>query len=385
MNRYETELIESIVPFWSNNCIDRTYGGYYSLLDRFGDTYGTEKYMWMQWRIVYMFATIYMTRYSQPDWLDKAVNGFDFLTKHGKNTRGEYYFALNRQGAPLMDTYAAYTLFSDSFAALGSAALYRALKDDKYKQEAICSFSAYKKNIIKSAEQSLAGETPKVYLGHYMILVNLAHTLNECFGVEDYTDEIEQAIEKVFLFWNEDLQLMFEEINVDGSFNIKSCDGRLINPGHALESMWFIMQYAEKIDNTHFVKKACSLTMKILEYGWDDKYGGIYYFKDAIGAPLLEPRSCLKIWWTHNEAAIAALYAYKLTRETMFFDWFSKIDAWSWLHFRDPEYGEWFAYVDRSGKPCHTFKGSNWKTFFHLPRYLLSCIQLLDTIRMIRD
>ena len=41
--------------------------------------------------------------------------------------------------------------------------------------------------------------------------------------------------------------------------------------------------------------------------------------------------------------------------------------------FPDPEYGEWFAYLNRRGEPTHMLKGGKWKTFFHLPRCLAVC------------
>ena len=56
--RYKRELFDSIIPFWENHCIDHDNGGYFTLLDRDGSVYDKEKFMWMQWRIVYMFATL---------------------------------------------------------------------------------------------------------------------------------------------------------------------------------------------------------------------------------------------------------------------------------------------------------------------------------------
>ena len=54
--RYEEELYDCVIPFWEQHCVDTQYGGYFTSLDRDGSVYDTEKYLWMQWRIVYMFA-----------------------------------------------------------------------------------------------------------------------------------------------------------------------------------------------------------------------------------------------------------------------------------------------------------------------------------------
>ncbi|HEY3297258.1 MAG TPA: AGE family epimerase/isomerase, partial [Armatimonadota bacterium] len=80
----------------------------------------------------------------------------------------------------------------------------------------------------------------------------------------------------------------------------------------------------------------------------------------------------------HNEAIIAAAMGYKLTGRPELAEWFDRLHDYSWAQFPDPEYGEWFAYLDRYGNPTHMLKGGKWKCFFHLPRMFLICSQLFD-------
>ena len=107
IERYENELTRNVIPFWVKNCVDREYGGYFTMLDRDGSVYDTTKYMWMQWRIVYMFAELYRRRCGEghPEYLEIARQGFDFLFEHGRTGDGSYYFALNREGVPAMAPY----------------------------------------------------------------------------------------------------------------------------------------------------------------------------------------------------------------------------------------------------------------------------------------
>ena len=58
IDRYEKELVDNVIPFWQNNCVDKEQGGYFTMLDRDGSVYDTTKYMWMQWRIVYLFSLL---------------------------------------------------------------------------------------------------------------------------------------------------------------------------------------------------------------------------------------------------------------------------------------------------------------------------------------
>ncbi len=384
INKYERELLENVIPFWEQNCIDREFGGYFTMLDRDGSVYDTGKYMWMQWRIVYMFATLYSSEYGQgrEDWLKIARDGYEFLYRYGRTDNGSYYFQVNRQGEPAM---AEYSIFSDCFAAMGAAALYQATKEERYKVEARSAMKSYISRIPDPKgrwEKCLPGKGARQSLGSYMILANLGYVLAECLETTEFDTECRDAIEMVMgKFWNEDLKVIFENVNCDGSFDLDSCEGRFINPGHGLESMWFIMNYAEKNQNAELIRKAAYYTENQFRFGWDDVNGGIYYFMDALGKPHLELQHDMKLWWPHNEATIAHLYAYRLTGEAKFAQYFEAVDKWSFDHFRDPLYPEWFAYLNRQGEPTHYLKGGKWKTFFHLPRCLLVSLEQMKKIK----
>ncbi len=62
---------------------------------------------------------------------------------------------------------------------------------------------------------------------------------------------------------------------------------------------------------------------------------------------------------------------YMLTGDQRCLDWFEKVDTYTWSHFPDPEYGEWYGYLNRRGELLLPLKGDKWKGCFHLPRSLL--------------
>ncbi len=380
--RYENELVNNVIPFWENHCVDTEFGGYFTNLDRDGSVYDTEKYMWMQWRIVYMFATLYMSRFKKDNFLDIAKQGFDFLTKHGKSEDGTYYFALNRKGEPTM---APSNIFSDCFAAMGAAAMYKATGEKIYFDEANNAMKNYIRRMDNPKgkwEKSMPAKAKRLSHGHFMILANLGYVMKDCLGTTEYDADSRRAVDTVMeKFWNEDLQVLFENVNPDGTFDLESCDGRLINPGHGLESMWFVMNYAESCGDKAMIAKAAKIVKALLEFGTDKTYGGIYYFMDVLGRPHLELQHDMKLWWPHNEATLATLYAYRLTGEEYYLDKFKEIDQYSWEHFKDREYPEWFAYLNRRGEPTHLLKGGKWKTFFHLPRCLFTAIGQMEKMQ----
>lgn len=370
--RYRKELLESVIPFWENNCVDHEQGGYFTFLDRDGSVYDTDKFMWMQWRIVYMFAVLSMTEAGQARWLEIAARGYDFLYKNGRDENGNYYFALNRKGVPAV---APYNIYSDCFAAMGAAAMFKATGEDRYRQEAVSAMEHYIERMDNPKgkwEKGLSGRPARLNLGHFMILANLGNVMSECLGTDRYDNDTRNAVDTVMnKFWNPEFNMLFENVNRDGSFDLSSCDGRHLNPGHGLESMWFILQQAENNGDRALIEQACRYILGLLEFGWDKEHGGIYYFMDVLGKPHYELQADMKLWWVHNEAIIATLYAYRLTGRDEYFDWFKRLDEWTWRYFPDREYGEWFGYLHRQGDPSHMLKGGKWKTFFHLPRFLL--------------
>ncbi|MCC6443974.1 MAG: AGE family epimerase/isomerase [Armatimonadetes bacterium] len=376
IERYEKELTRNVVPFWEAHGIDHEYGGYFDSLDRDGSVWDPDKWMWMQWRKVFMFATLTRSAYGEPRYLDHARQGFEFLTRHGKSGDGSYCFGLNRKGEPIV---APYSIYSEAFAAMGAAALYKATGEDACRAEADSAMANYLRRMANPKGQwdkSLPARPARLSHGVYMILANLGTVVKDCLQSADYEAQVAEAVDMVVhCFWNPERRILFENIDPDFSVDMESGDGRHINPGHGLESCWFILQYAERNQRPELVPVVADMIKGLLDFGWDREYGGIYYFMDALGRPKLELEWDMKLWWVHNEALVATLYAYRLTRDPVFLEWFRQIDAWSWEHFRDPEYGEWFGYLNRRGEPTHLLKGSKWKCFFHLPRCLIACIE----------
>jgi len=380
--RYSDELSGNVIPFWEKNCPDGRYGAYFTCLDRDGTVYDTDKYMWMQWRIVWMFCELYSKIGANREWLKLARNGFDFLTKYGKDGQGRYYFCLHRDGTP---SIAPYSVYSECFACMGAAALFKATGDKEARFEAMSAYAQYLSRCDNPKGEWNKAISPLSYksLGFYMMKANLSLIMLECLGEEKSIPELKDTSDLIFrTFWNEDRKQMFENVPGNGGFDLDSMTGRHLNPGHVLEAMWFLMNAVRFTGDKSVIDKASEVIISTLDFGWDKKNGGIYYFMDACGKPHVELQWDMKLWWVHCEAIIAVLTAYRLTGRKEFRVWFEKIDDWTWKHFPDPEHGEWFAYLNRIGEPTAMMKGGKWKTFFHLPRMLLTSSEILGKIRI---
>jgi len=377
-SRYKTELLENIIPFWMNNSADKKFGGYYTCLTQKGEIYDTDKFVWLQGREIWMFAMLYNKLEKKQEWLDMSLLGADFLKKYGRDKNGNWYFSLTREGKPLVNSY---NIFSDCFAAMAYGELYNATQNTEFKQIAINTYQ----NILKR-QNSPKGVYEKTYPGTRtlksfalpMILCNLSLTLENVLGSETIDKIVPELISNILTdFYHKDSGLILENVSPEGKF-VDCFEGRLVNPGHTNESMWFLMDLAVRYNDKKLIKKAEEILLQTTEYGWDKQYGGIFYFMDIKGYPQQQLEWDQKLWWVHLETLISMAKCYKLTGNIKCKQWFEKIQDYTWAHFKDKQYGEWFGYLNRQGDPLLSLKGGKWKGCFHVPRAMFQIWKTLS-------
>ncbi|PQA55546.1 AGE family epimerase/isomerase [Siphonobacter curvatus] len=377
---YQDELLTSVIPFWLGKSGDETYGGYFTCLDTEGTVFDTDKFVWLQGRQVWCFAMLYNQVEQKQEWLDFAIQGAEFLKKHGRDEDGNWYFSLTQQGDPLIQPY---NIFSDCFAAMAFGQLHLATGNAEYATIAQETFA----NILRRQSdpkglynKAFPGTRPLKNFALPMILTNLVLQLEHLIEPSVLEETIDAGIHAVMEeFYRPELGLILENITLEGEFS-DSFEGRLINPGHGLESMWFIMDLAERRGDQALIRKATDLTLSLLEYGWDQQYGGIFYFLDVKGQPPLQLEWDQKLWWVHIETLISLLKGYLHTGDERCWEWFEKVHAYTWSHFPDPTHGEWFGYLNRQGDVLLPLKGGKWKGCFHIPRGLYQCWKTLEAI-----
>jgi N-acylglucosamine 2-epimerase len=377
---YETALLQDVIPFWERHSIDREHGGYFTCLDRAGNVFDTDKFVWLQARQVWTFSMLYNRVQQRDSWLEIARHGAQFLERHGRAQDGNWYFSLDRQGRPLV---APYNVFSDCFAAMAFSQFSLAAADDSAKQIALQSYQnvlARQANPKGKYAKAVAGARPTISLAHPMILANLTLEMEWLLPAADVKGTLDACIEQVFdKFLDRDKNVLREHVAPDGTF-LDTFDGRLLNPGHGIEAMWFIMDIARRRNDKELWEKATDVVLGTLELGWDREYGGILYFMDALGRPPQQLEHDQKLWWVHLEALVALAMGYALTRREACWTWFQKVNEYAWKQFADPTNGEWFGYLDRQGRVLLDLKGGKWKGCFHLPRALLLVWKELDAI-----
>lgn len=379
---YRSELFDFVVPFWLNHSLDRSYGGQFNSLDRDGTVFDTDKSMWLQGRAVWMFSKLYNEVEQRDEWLEAATHIYNFLIKYGFDTDGRMFFSVTQDGQPIQKRR---YLFTETFAIIACSEYARATGDQDALKLAVDTY-----RLVVDHLRNPEKLTPKFYRktrqakAHNIPMIMLATTQELRLIAEPdplYDEIVDDAVDQILNhFLKEDEQAVFEVIGIDNE-RLDSIEGRRITPGHAMESAVFIMHEGMYRQDHDLIQRASKMIDYSMEIGWDKEYGGLLYFVDVEGKPPTRLEWDMKLWWVHSEALYALLLAYHLTSELRYADWFEQLHDWTFNHFSDPEYGAWYGYLHRDGSISTPLKGGMWKGFFHTPRALWLCWELLGKMQ----
>jgi N-acylglucosamine 2-epimerase len=171
---------------------------------------------------------------------------------------------------------------------------------------------------------------------------------------------------------------LYEFVNLDNS-RLYSPPGRVVNPGHAIESMWFLIHIFQRENDRERIDQAIETIRWHLDLGWDEEYGGLLLARDAEGS-FWENKWDMKIWWPHTEALYALLLAYSISKEPWCLDQFRRIHDYAFSHFPVPGYGEWIQNLDRQGRRINELVALPVKDPFHLARALIYSVGVLEQL-----
>lgn len=379
---YRDGLLQSCIPFWLRHGLDRECGGLLTGLDRDGTVIETDKAVWLQGRAAWTFATLFHTVEKRPEWLATSRHCLDFIREHCRGPGGKLYFTVTREGRPLrMRRYA----YSECFAAIGSAAYAKAAGDARAAEDAQQYFATYLHHSFTAGvmpPKTDPDTRPSQGLAPHMIAIVTAQEVRALLGdltVQGATCSqwIDRSIDTVERdFFKPELGALMEIVGPKGEI-IDHFDGRTLNPGHAIECAWFVLHEAKlRGRDPRLLRLGLAILDGMWARGWDREHGGLLYFTDLKGLPVQEYWAEMKFWWPHNEAEIATLLAWQLTRDPKYAGWHTLVHDWAHRVFADPEHGEWFGYAHRDGRLSTRLKGNLWKGPFHLPRMQWYCDRL---------
>ncbi len=377
---YRQDFTENIMPFWLKYGLDHKHGGVYTCLDREGRLMDTTKSVWFQGRFGFIAASAYNNIAKNPDWLAASKSCIDFIEAHCADEDGHMFFEVTEDGQPLRKRR---YVFSECFAAIAMSEYAIASGDKSYAEKALALFKRIQKFL------STPGFLEPKYLptlqarGHSitMILINTASRIRAAVSDPILDTQINDSLDAIRrYFLHPEFKALLEMVGPNGEF-IDTCNGRVINPGHCIETSWFILEEAKQRNwDKELVKTALQILDWSWDWGWDKEYGGIINFRDCREFPVQDYSQDMKFWWPQTEAIIATLYAYQATHDEKYLAMHKQISEWTYAHFPDKEYGEWYGYLHRDGKVAQPAKGNLFKGPFHIPRMMIKSCMLCEEL-----
>lgn len=377
---YKKDLTENIMPFWMKYGLDRENGGVYTCVDCDGSLMDTTKSVWFQGRFAFICSFAYNNVEKNQEWLDAAKSTLEFIEKHCFDEQGHMYFSVTAEGKPLRKRR---YVFSETFAAIAMSEYALATGDQHWAKRAIQVFEDTQRFLATPGFLPAKFEADVKLQGHsiVMILINVGSCIRKVVDDPKLTQQIDESIEKLKKYFiHPEFKCLLETVGENGEF-IDTNMTRTINPGHCIETSWFIMEEAKL---RGWDKPMLDMALQVFDWswdwGWDKQYGGIINFRDCRNLPVQDYSQDMKFWWPQTETIIASLYAYLVTGDDEYIYKHQRISEWTYAHFPDTEFGEWYGYLHRDGTVAQPAKGNLFKGPFHIPRMMIKAYSLCQEI-----
>jgi N-acylglucosamine 2-epimerase len=389
-NEIQRHILEDIMPFWDERCLDREHGGYITCFDRQGNVTDTHKYIWFQGRQLYTYSLLYNRIEKRAAWLEYAKAGFDFLLRHAYAGNGRWNFELTREGRVIIGTN---SIYSDYHVAQGLAEYLLAVQGEDARGMEIleATFSALERNTIDPDFKDIFENTwhpSLIWHDMHLTALNTAFIAGQALGRSRVKPFEDYCLEKILhWFLRDEPGIIFEAVTRQNQLE-SSPAGNFINPGHSFESMWFCLEAGFLRQDQSIINRALLGVDWTYRVGWDKEFGGVFSYLDAAGRtpqPFDWHKATNtawddKIWWVNCESLCCFAMAYAASRDTKYLEMFEKQVDFCMDHFYDRLYGEWYERLYRDGSVKVSEKGTPWKCAFHLVRSLVQAITAFDRI-----
>ncbi|MGI6226939.1 MAG: AGE family epimerase/isomerase [Peptococcales bacterium] len=378
----KNHILNDIMPFWDKRCIDKEYGGYFTCFDREGNLTDDKKYIWFQARQLYVYSLLYNRIEQRAEWLDMAKHGLKFLLEKAYAGKGRWNYRLTREGKVLVGTT---SIYADFHAIQGLAEYLHAVNNDdeeclrvlneSYDTLEVNMFDPYFKDIYENTWDER-------YIWHdmYMTCLSAVVPCIPVLGPHRTEKLLNECLEKICnWFARDEEQVVFEAVTRDNKVDMSTPLSRFVNPGHMMESAWFMLYICESLNYSKIKERALQISDWAYQIGHDFEMGGMFSYADAsriepVAVDWFKETNSLwddKVWWTNAEALCGFALSYEKSGEKRYYERFVDQIEYCRNHFYDEQYGEWYERLWRDGSIKNPAKGTEWKCAFHLVRALV--------------
>lgn len=402
-NQYIENLSTQFIPFWED-AIDERFGGVFTCFSNSGtELVSEDKYTWSQGRFLWLTEAL-LTLKNQgiielnDKWEANFKKTYTFLIEHTMMESGHIAFAVKKDGQKIkeqMDT----SIFADCFFVIGVSAYAKYNKDLNAFNIAYKTFEKIKERIASNNFRSEPYPIGKAYTSHSipMILLNVSEEMH--LAAEALKDQrIDSLKTDMDYFLNVILQLTTERRIIEMKHEDAGVSNLLtthLNPGHTLESIWFMIHAMKRTDHKDYksiVQRLEKIARYAIEKGWDEINGGLLRFVHENGGgpkgevegttleTLIKDTWDMKLWWPHSEALYTTLLLSEVTQDFSWLEMYKQIEQYVFKTFpnEDALIGEWIQIRDRQGNPAEKVVALPVKDPFHIIRNFVLIIKLMD-------
>lgn len=409
---YQNHLKDVLLSYWLDRA-DEQYGGFFTCYNNTGDELvSTDKFVWSQGRLVWMYAklansdVVALNDRQQQRCRELSIRGASFLVDHCMLSDESCAFVLDRQGNPKEfwpgSGYDIST-FADCFVVMGLSASAELCGDEDMLRKSLKLFHSIAHKMRSGAFRTAPSVRPAGWRVNAvpMIVLNTGQELRAALENAGYIAEAEE-VSNICL---EAMTDTIEHFVTDEGIVLECLDawnrpidtlfGRHLNPGHAIESMWFVIREAKRMGREDIIEKAAHAILVTSRLAWDEQYGGMMYYLDRDGGM---PRGRVpederaqsdnlirdwdsKLWWPHTETVYAHLLCYSILNDSDHLEQYERYHRYTFDTFPnpDPDIKEWIQIRDRQGRPGNPNVGDRLpvKDPYHAMRNIYLLIELM--------
>jgi N-acylglucosamine 2-epimerase len=406
---YRAQIVEDFLPFWMR-AIDLRNGGVFTGYDNAGTTLvSTDKYTWSQGRFAWILARLAemcrsgLLPADSDELLVQAGRTVGFLLDHAFLPNGNCAFVLSADGTPKepapgsgFDT----SVSADCFVVMGLSEFARVTADPRTAEAALSAFDGICARIESGNYRTEPYPFPDGYAAFSvpMLMLNVAQEVARCLETLGHSRAREVEGRAAGLAHHlldrfvGPSGLVAELLPQDGAGE-STLLARHVNPGHAIECMWFVLAQAQRMGDESLARRAVETIRASIAVGWDESHGGLLRFVDREGGrptggriggryeALVTDTWDLKLWWPHSEALYATLLAWSQHGDPELLAWYERFHRYSFDTFpnADRGVGEWVQIRDRRGSPVERVVALPVKDPYHILRNMMLIVELLHT------
>lgn len=367
----EKDLVEGILPFWTNYTVDPD-GGFYGTVMNGGDAIQSDKGSILNARILWTFSRAYRL-YGLPVYKNMADRAADYFKQHFIDKKyGGVFWAVNSEGV-LKDgtkqTYAsAFGIYglSEHFRATGDLSSLEAAKDifralQEHSHDAVRKgyIEVFNRDWSRSDAKGIDGKASTSKTMNTHIHVMEAFT-NLYFAWPD--PELKAAILELLDILQTKLYNPATKhliLYCDDDWNVVDTEDSY---GHDIETSWLMCEAAEAVGDEALLNKVRKQAVEMVDVALAEGM-------NADGAMKMEGSHSVFQWWPGCEAVVGCINAWQITGQKKYFD--AAVKNWDFIrsHFIDSAKGGWFKELDASYQPIQRSpKASTWNCPYHNAR-----------------